>query len=77
MKKERVLVTGAAGFLGSHVCDALIAKDHTVVGVDDLSGGFTENLDCKIDFVNCDISDACSMERLWQEKGPFQIDVWP
>lgn len=73
MKKERVLVTGAAGFLGSHVCDALIAKDLTVVGVDDLSGGFTENLDSRIDFVNCDISDACSIEKLWQEKGPFQI----
>lgn len=72
MNKERVLVTGAAGFLGSHVCDALIAKNLNVVGVDDLSGGFLQNLDARVDFVNCDISDSCSVERLWQEMGPFQ-----
>ena len=37
----RVLVTGAAGFIGSHVCERLVAHGHEVVGIDDLSTGST------------------------------------
>ena len=40
----RVLVTGAAGFLGSHVGDALIREGHTVAAYDDLSGGSLRNV---------------------------------
>jgi dTDP-glucose 4,6-dehydratase len=40
----RVLVTGAAGFLGSHLCDRLLGESDTVVGVDNLSTGAPENL---------------------------------
>jgi dTDP-glucose 4,6-dehydratase len=45
MPSQTVLVTGAAGFLGSHLCDALLAQGHTVLGVDNLSTGNTANLD--------------------------------
>ena len=44
MNTKTVLVTGAAGFLGSHLCDALLARGHRVIGVDDLSHGKPENL---------------------------------
>lgn len=40
----RVLITGAAGFLGSHLADALLAEGNAVVGVDNLSTGSLENL---------------------------------
>jgi dTDP-glucose 4,6-dehydratase len=42
--KGRTLVTGAAGFLGSHLCDALLAEGHAVVGIDNLSTGAIDNL---------------------------------
>ncbi|MCA9621862.1 MAG: NAD-dependent epimerase/dehydratase family protein, partial [Myxococcales bacterium] len=40
----RVLVTGGAGFLGSHLCDRMIADGHHVVSLDDYSSGRPENL---------------------------------
>jgi dTDP-glucose 4,6-dehydratase len=41
----RIIVTGAAGFLGSHLCDALLAEGHTVLGVDNLLTGSLRNLE--------------------------------
>jgi dTDP-glucose 4,6-dehydratase len=44
MTLRNILVTGAAGFLGSHLCDVLLAQGHTVIGVDNLSTGNLDNL---------------------------------
>ena len=40
----KIVVTGAAGFLGSHLCDYLIDKGHAVVGLDNLITGSTRNI---------------------------------
>jgi dTDP-glucose 4,6-dehydratase len=40
----RIVVTGAAGFIGSHLCEALIARGHHVVGLDNLLTGNVENV---------------------------------
>jgi UDP-glucose 4-epimerase len=50
-----ILVTGGAGFIGSHVVDAYIADGHNVVVVDDLSSGEKENLNPRAEFYQLDI----------------------
>lgn len=59
------LVTGGAGFIGSHVADELILLGHEVVVVDDLSGGRLENVPSEARFVESDISDRQVVEGLF------------
>lgn len=51
------LVTGAAGFIGSHLVDRLLAEDHKVIGIDDLSSGKLDNLPRDFDLRKMDIRD--------------------
>src|SRR5580658_1177737 len=45
MSKQRVLITGAAGFLGSHLCDRFIAQGYHVIGMDNLITGDLRNIE--------------------------------
>jgi UDP-glucose 4-epimerase len=60
---ERVLVTGAAGFIGSHLCRGLVAEGREVVGLDDLSEGSLDNLRVapEVRFVEADIRDEAAV----------------
>jgi len=60
------LVTGGAGFIGSHVADELIRLGHKVVVLDDLSGGFEDNIPQEAIFVKGSILDNDLIERLFE-----------
>jgi UDP-glucose 4-epimerase len=61
------LVTGGAGFIGAHVTNELISKGHKVVVLDDLSGGFRENVNSSAIFVQGSITDATLVSKLFEE----------
>jgi len=63
----RILITGAAGFLGSHLCDRFLAEGHQVVGVDNFITGRAENLSHlagrdDFHFIEQDVTDFLSVE---------------
>ena len=64
---SRVLVTGAAGFIGSHVCRHLLQQGHQVIGLDDLSGGFEDHVPRGVSFVRGSINDVELVNRLFAE----------
>ena len=62
-----VLVTGVAGFVGSHVAAALAADGYDVVGLDDLSGGFRDHVPTGVKFLETSLLDVAAIDRLFAE----------
>ncbi len=69
----RIVVTGGAGFIGSHIADALLDAGHEVLVVDDLSTGRRENVPVGARFVEHDIRDADGLRRIFADFRPEMI----
>ena len=69
----KYIVTGGAGFIGSHLADALIARGDSVVVIDNFSSGRRENLNSKAELIEADIRDAAVLEKIIAEKNPDGI----
>jgi UDP-glucose 4-epimerase len=65
---RKTLVTGGAGFIGSHVVDELIMSGHAVTVLDDLSGGFADNVPDDAKLVVGSITDPMLVDRLFQQE---------
>jgi len=66
----KVLVTGGAGFIGSHVADALLAAKHDVLVLDDLSTGPRSNVPAGASFVQGDIRDGALVAKIFEDFKP-------
>lgn len=64
----KILVTGGAGFIGSHLVDALIAKKHQVITVDNLSTGFKKNINPKAKFYQADLTNHKKIENILKKE---------
>ena len=68
----KVLVTGGAGFIGSHVSDTMLAAGHEVVIVDNLVTGHKKNIPGGATFYNVDLRDLAALTEMFEKE---QIDV--
>lgn len=71
MQKKVSFVTGAAGFIGSHVAQHCLNMGHTVIALDDLSGGFRDHVPENAIFIEGSITDNVLIEKIFEE---YSID---
>jgi len=70
---EKILVTGGAGFIGSHLVDAFVADGHDVVVVDNLHTGKVENIHPAARFHRADVRDAEALDRIFAAERPAVV----
>jgi UDP-glucose 4-epimerase len=63
---SKVLITGVAGFMGSHMADDFLAKGYEVVGIDNLIGGYKDNVPKEVEFYNLDCSVFNDIESVFR-----------
>ena len=69
----KVILTGGAGFIGSHIVDALLAAGHAVAVLDDLSSGSAENLPTGVPLHQVDIRDTAAVARVFATERPDAV----
>ena len=70
---SKILVTGCAGLIGSHFTRYLLDVGHDVVGIDDLSGGYIDNVDSRLDFYERDLIDADAVKKVFSDTKPEYV----
>lgn len=65
---SKILVTGGAGFVGSHVSEELVKRGHDVFVLDDMSGGFADNVVAGAELVVGSINDVGLVDRLFEQE---------
>ena len=65
--KKKILVTGAAGFLGSHLSEQLSNLGHEVIGIDSMIGGYEDNVPKNIKFHKMDCCDLKKVQEIIKE----------
>jgi UDP-glucose 4-epimerase len=76
MSRQSTIVTGGAGFIGSHLVDSLLADGHTVVAIDDLSTGAAERVAAEATLEVVDISDARHSTESSMQLDPSRSITW-
>ena len=66
----KILVTGGAGFIGSHLCDAFLKQNHEVAALDSLETGDTRNLNPNARFFQADMRDKARLDAIFAEFRP-------
>jgi UDP-glucose 4-epimerase len=72
-RRMKILVTGGAGFIASHIVDAYIQHGHEVVVLDDLSSGKRENVNPSATFIHGKIEDSLLLSKIKEDHGEFDI----
>lgn len=70
----KIVVTGGAGFIASHIADAYVKAGHRVVVIDDLSKGSRRNVNSKAKFYKADIADLAFVERIFKRERPEVVN---
>ena len=70
-KNKKILLTGGAGYIGSHVCNLLLDNGFEVTVVDNLVTGNEKLISTKAKFLNCDISDNKKINSLLENDNFF------
>lgn len=70
----KIIVTGGAGFIGSHIVDAYVAAGNRVVVIDDLSTGFHRNIHPKAKFYRADIKDEKKIVKIFKREKPEVVN---
>tara|TARA_Y100000590_G_scaffold171885_1_gene196585 strand:+ start:3156 stop:4100 length:945 start_codon:yes stop_codon:yes gene_type:complete len=70
---KKILVTGGAGFIGSHVVDCLVAKGYKPVVIDNLSSGKISNLNAHTKFYEIDITEQIQLNRVFDQERPAMV----
>jgi UDP-glucose 4-epimerase len=66
---KTVLITGVAGFMGSHLADAFLHKGYKVIGIDNLIGGYAENVPSGVNFHQVDLDDLSLVNDIFAGGG--------